>query len=563
MTFEIRRGEFVLLGGASGCGKSTLGLCFMGIRPGMLPGRTEGSLLVEGRSSLERQTHAIAKDMGMVLQSPDDQISNLIVEDEIVFGLENNCYPPTEIDVRLKEALEVGELEHLNRRPVWELSGGEKQRVALASMVALRPPILWLDEPTSNLDPRGEREVWATIQRLRERYGTTVVLVQHNVDAVLPKIDRVILMDGGVVFDGRPHQLVKEFGWRVRDELGLWLPQATEVAFRLKDRGWSIPNIPLGDDVRGEEALRAAYLDRLATSGGGHLDGPSRETDTDEVQSIEAPVEEDAPVGISWLRVQQVSYTHPGSSVQALSGVTLGVSKGEMVALVGPNGAGKSTLTMMMVGLINASTGAITVDGTNTTSLGPERLGSRVAYVFQNPDHQFIADTVEDEVAHGPRALGWAPTEVQQRTEEILGRLGLLDARSRHPFTLSMGQRRRLSVGCMLAPRPEAIILDEPTFGQDWRSASELMALMKSLNVEGTTIILVTHDMRLVAEYARRVFVLVDGRLIFDGTPAALFDAPEILSAASLDRPPVANLARTLIGEVALTPAELVVKMDR
>ncbi|MBI2756539.1 MAG: ABC transporter ATP-binding protein [Chloroflexi bacterium] len=546
VSFRIRPGEFALIAGPSGSGKSTLGLCALGVRPGLLLGRAEGDLLVRGSSSLRRPTCKIADDLGIVFQSPDDQISNLTVEDEIVFGLENHQLTRSEIASRLEEVLDLCRLRVYRKRSVWELSGGEKQRVAIASMLALKSPVLWLDEPTSNLDSAGEYQVWDTVERIRRSSDTTIIAVQHNIDHVLPLVDHVVLLvDGAVAFDGPPAELLRTHRWRLPSDWGLWLPQATDVAMRLQDRGIAITTLPHGG------AAVAPWLptELLQHHEGSRVAAKNNEPSAEPADSTTA----EAP----WLEVKDLTFSY-GSGTRLISNVSLSVQRGEMIAIVGPNGAGKSTLTMLLVGLLQPTRGSVVVGGLRTNRASPAELGRKIAYVFQYPEHQFIANTVLDEVAHGVRALRKPMAEVATTAEAALRRIGLWEWRDRHPFNLSMGQKRRLSVACMLVTEPDGIILDEPTFGQDWLSATQLMRFMQSLNQENRTVMVVTHDMRLVAEYVSRVLVVVGGAIVFDGSAEQLFCKPDLLKAAQLIQPPVVQMSLEACGRPSLTTAAFV-----
>jgi energy-coupling factor transporter ATP-binding protein EcfA2 len=560
IVFEVHKGEFVLLAGPSGCGKSTMALCLMGIRPGMLLGRADGDLLVNGLSSMSRPVHQIAQDMNIVFQSPDDQISNLTVEDELVFGLENRQMSVPAMEAKLKEVLEVCQLDRLKHREVWRLSGGEKQRVAMASILALEPPILLLDEPTSNLDPQGAQEVWDMVERIRDRYHSTIILVQHNIDSVLPNVDRVLLMNRGeLCFDGSPDELVRTFGWRLRDEWGLWLPQATEVGLSLQSKGIELPRVPLGTQ-EAQSLLGSVRLD------------PAAEPEPGEPDCSVRPKSEEATAGQSqgtasraatpWLKVEGLRFRYHKDAPEVLKGISLSVGYGEKVFIVGPNGAGKSTLAMQLIGLLKPTQGRITIDDQDTMPLSPAQVAHQIAYVFQYPEHQFIANSVYQEVAHGPTALKWAPERIADKTEEMLRRIGLWDYRERHPFSLSMGQKRRLSVACMLIMEPRAIILDEPTFGQDWRNANELMLYLQSLNEEGTTVMCITHDMRLVAECARRVLVVCDGQIAFDGSPGKLFMNRDVLARASLQPPPIFTIGEEILGRGVLSTESFLATLE-
>jgi energy-coupling factor transport system ATP-binding protein len=542
VSFEVDLGAFMLVLGRSGAGKSTLALNMVGIYPDYFGGRNQGAMLVNhpekgliNRREIEAGERF--KLVNMLFQNPEDQIVTLTVEEEIGFALENYLYEPPEIHRRIDRALDLVGLKGFRRRSTMQLSGGEKQRVALAAMLALEPRVLILDEPTSNLDPAGTADVLATIDRVRSLVDLTVMVIEHEVDEVFDRVDSVLLVDDQEVHGPfSPRAFMDERGLHVRDTMGLWIPQATEVALDLRNRGHAVGDMPLN----GDELVNA-----VSSLGTFPL---APEPSSSETSPVAPPQE-------AVIEVDDVSFSYGDRPV--LDGVSLTASRGELLAIVGQNGSGKSTLASLFNGINTPDAGEVRVDGKATTDYDFAHLVKRVAYIFQVPEKQFIRNTVRDEIAHGLQALGLPPAEVEERTAEFLASVRLTERADASPYVLSHGQKRRLSVACMVVGKPEVVVLDEPTFGQDYHQARNLMQILRGLADDGASVVFITHDMRLVAEYADRTAVLNDGRIVFEGTPAALFAASDVLAAARLKPPSVHDFSHKILGEPVLTTPDL------
>lgn len=500
VSLELGEGEFVLVIGPSGCGKSTLALCLNGVIPQVMGGRIGGRVRVFAQDPTERPVYEMATQVGIVFQDPDSQLCTIYVRDEVAFGPQNLLVAADEIRRRIRESVSFVRLDGLEDRPVFTLSGGQKQRTAIASVMAMEPRLIVLDEPTSNLDPAGALEVLEVVRHLRETRRVTVVVIEHDISRMVALADRLVVMDkGGVLAEGAPREVLRRHGPALRDELGLRLPQTVEFALEAASRGAPLDPFP----VLPEEIAPASV--RLGT----------RNTPP---SGREAREEERQPV----IRMRGVGYTYP-DGVEALRGVDQDVGRGEVVALVGQNGSGKSTLASLLVGLRRPTEGELWVDGLDVQTATIQELARKVAYVFQYPEHQFITDRVDEEVAFGLRSRRLPPDDVAKRVDEILATFQLGDLRDRHPLRLSMGQKRRLSVACMLVLDPQVLVLDEPTTGQDRRNTDALMRLLDGLNAEGLTIMFITHDLHLAALHADRVVVLEGGSVRFSGPPEALF----------------------------------------
>jgi energy-coupling factor transport system ATP-binding protein len=550
VSFSVEKGSFVLILGESGSGKSTLALNLVGIYPDYFGGFNEGRILVNHRTKglvnrRELDRGERFQTVNMLFQNPEDQIVTLTVEEEVAFALENYLVPPGDIRPRVARALDQVGLQGFKDRSTLKLSGGEKQRVALAAMLAMEPSVLILDEPTSNLDPAGTEEVLDAIRLVREQVDITLVIVEHEVDRIFHQVDEVLLVDGLAVHGPEsPREFLTKRGMRVRDDMGLWIPQASEVSLELARRGVSLSRTHL----TGEE-----LVDDLGAAGTREPAAPPPERHAAQPRLV-ATAE---PV----ITVRGVSFSYPTKS-DVLSDVDLDVHKGELLAIVGQNGSGKSTLASCLTGLFDPTSGTVTVDGKPTGDYKFADLARRVAYIFQVPEKQFIRKSVYEEMAHGLKALKVPTEEMERRVDAVLKTVRLDERKDSSPFLLSHGQKRRLSVACMVISEPQVVILDEPTFGQDWRQAGRLMDYMRRLADAGAAVTFITHDMRLVAEYADRCVAMSDGRIIFEGDPHELFSSSGVLTAAKLKAPPVFDFSKELLGEPTLGTTELIDQLE-
>jgi energy-coupling factor transport system ATP-binding protein len=553
VSLSVDVGDFVLILGASGSGKSTLALNFVGIYPDYFGGYNEGRIFVNhpekglvNRREIDRGQRF--RTVNMLFQNPEDQIVTLTVEEELAFALENYLVPASEIPASIDRALDLVGLSGFKDRSTLKLSGGEKQRVALAAMLAMEPRVLILDEPTSNLDPVGTREVLEAVQRVRDRVDITLLLVEHEVDEVFHLVDKLLCVEGKKVQGPfSPREFIDSRGLDVRDRMGLWIPQASEVGLELRERGVDAGPIALtGDElVSAVKALpRAAQAPPVmgtgeSASGNGH------------------PAPAGRVPGETVIETRDLGFSYPTRS-DVLRGVSVDVRRGELLAVVGQNGSGKSTLASLMNGILKPSTGEVLVHGKSTADYKFADLAKRVAYIFQVPEKQFIRNTVADEMAHGVRALGLPEDEVESRVDGVLHSVALQERKDASPYLLSHGQKRRLSVACMVVSEPEVVILDEPTFGQDWLQAQRLMDYLRELADKGAAVTFITHDMRLVAQYADRCVAMAGGEVIFEGAPGELFSSPAVLQRAHLKPPPVFDFSAELLGKPVLQTRDLI-----
>ncbi|MFE5409621.1 ABC transporter ATP-binding protein [Microbacterium sp. NPDC056569] len=541
VSFDVAPGEVVLLLGPSGSGKSTLTLALNGLLPQAVPATVAGSVEVDGLDTQSTPVAELSTRVGMVFQDPDAQLVTGTLLDEVAFGPENLRMPVAEVLARAEEALRrVGLWERRRDNPD-RLSGGGRQRLAIACALAMGSPLLVLDEPTANLDPAGIEEVYAALAELVAAGDRAILLVEHNLDAAVGFVDRVVVLDhdGFLAADGSVDDVLRG---RAEDlhAMGVWLPVSTLAALRLRRAGFRLDPLPLTPDE-----LRAALDAEPA---------PASSSPRPPLLAESTPDRSSATGGLGekgWSRDRNAGATDPDplitvrgltlrrSRTDVLHDVDLDVPRGAFVAVVGANGAGKTSLIQALAGVVSPPKGTVHVDGLDVGRADARTLSSRIGFVFQNPEHQFIAHTVFDEIAHGLRRQHLSDEEVRVRTEALLERFGLSAKADSHPFLLSGGQKRRLSVGTALVAGAPVLVLDEPTFGQDRARADELLSLLSELNAEGTTIVVVTHDMQLVTDYADRTVVLADGRVLAEGPTADLFADDALIARAGLRPPPL------------------------
>lgn len=521
-TFDIAPGEVVLLLGPSGSGKSTLTLALNGLIPHAVPAAVAGTVLVDGLDTAATTVAALSTRVAMVFQDPDAQLVTGTLLDEVAFGPENLRMPVAEVLARSESALRrVGLWERRAENPD-RLSGGGRQRLAIACALAMGSPLLVLDEPTANLDPKGIEEVYAALGELVASGDRAILLVEHNLDAAVGFVDRVVVLDhdGHVAADGRVDDVLRH---RADDlhAMGVWLPVSTIAALRLRRAGFVLDPLPL-TPAELRSGLAAEPPRGVSTTAAPSAAGSEKTAD-----AASAPL----------IAVRGLSMRRGG--VEVLHGIDLDVAAGEFVAVVGANGAGKTTLIQALAGVIPPPRGTVRLGGLDVGRTDARTLSSRIGFVFQNPEHQFVAHTVYDEIAHGLRRQHLPDAEVRERTMALLRRFGLESRAESHPFLLSGGQKRRLSVGTALVAGAPVLVLDEPTFGQDRARADELLGLLGELNAEGTTVIVVTHDMQLVTEYAHRTVVLDDGRIVANGPTPEVFADAALIERAGLRLPPL------------------------
>lgn len=547
INYRHRRGEFTVIVGETGAGKSTLCRCLNGLIPSFTKGRLDGSLQVAGQRESERpQVYELARIVGLVFQDFEAQLFSTNVELETAFALENFAVDRDQMKTRVDRALNRVGLSGFEQRDPASLSGGEKQRLAIASVLAGSPSVVVMDEPTTDLDPVGKRDIFKLAQVLRNEIEG-IILVEHETEHVL-SADRILLMhEGRIVQEGPPGEIladprnVERLGVRplqttvLLSQLGLETDALTiqDAAARIRSAGWRV-----------RESARESLADARRSE-----------------RPHESPGEPPGEPRQSVVRVENLVFRY-GDAPPAVDGVSLDIAAGEFVALVGQNGCGKTTLAKHLNGLHVPTEGEVRVLGKSTTDWTLPELGRRVGFVFQNPDHQIFANTVRDEVAFGARNYGFSEKEVGERVDDALAETGLSGRDLEDPFNLTRGERQQLAVASVLATDPEILVLDEPTTGLDYRGQVAILNLVRRLNESGRTVVMITHSMWVVAEYADRCVIMSGGRVVQDGDVRSCFSNPELLESLYLEAPEAVRLGYEF-GLVARSVKEIADCLER
>ncbi|MBC7233246.1 MAG: ATP-binding cassette domain-containing protein [Chloroflexi bacterium] len=524
ISLEIHKGEFLGLIGPTGAGKTTLCLTLNGIVPQFYGGRFFGRVTVAGLDTVDHPISTLARHVGVVFQDPETQLIATSVENEIAFALENLCVPREEIKERIPRVLAAVRLEGTEHKHPHELSGGQKQRLAIAAALAMQPDLMVLDEPTSQLDPVGAEEVFATVRELNREVGMTIVMASHAAEEMAEYADRIVLLyDGRIIAAGTPDEIYAQID--LLYEHYLRPPQVAETFYMIGKRGAPVNKPP----VRMREG--AMLLDTLYQQ-----------------CTIAAPKNLSMPVfhrGEPLLSVQDLKHTYPDGT-QALQGVSLDIHEGEYVLIIGQNGAGKSTLVKHFLNLLRPTAGTVKIGGVEVGNFSVSELARRIGYVAQNPDNQIFSTTVGNEVSFALRNLGYSAKEVEERTVESLEAMGLLDVRDAHPLSLPKGDRARVVIAAILAMKPEVIIFDEPTTGQDFRGARFILDISRKLHQMGKTVLVITHHLYLMPEYAERVIVMGKGTILLDAPIREAYHQVELLRSTFLSPPQAVLLAQQL-----------------
>ncbi|MBO5239317.1 MAG: energy-coupling factor transporter ATPase [Lachnospiraceae bacterium] len=561
ISLQIVPGEFVGILGQNGSGKST----FAKLLNALLE-PTEGMITVAGMDThKEDNIWEIRKNAGMIFQNPDNQIIGTTVEEDTAFGPENIGLESSEIIQRVADALElVGMTAYYQQSPNC-LSGGQKQRVAIAGVLAMRPKCIIFDESTAMLDPQGRKEVLQAAHALNQEQNITILYITHEMEEVI-NADRILVIhQGQLVMEGTPKEVFQS-GEQLQ-EYGLVLPRVSQLAVRLHENGIDFAENVLNIEEFISEVNRVKAYTRIQAMGAGRerdsvvanpdvkqkgRDAFLQEQNRDS-ERLEAEVQENRQNAMTkGLVLDQVSYEYSPKTIyayQALKNINLTINKGEFLAIIGHTGSGKSTLIQHFNGLLSPSEGHIYYEGKDIYEKGYLRvqLRGKIGLVFQYPEYQLFAETVLEDVSFGPKNLGLPLLEVQQRAFEAIEAVGLKDTiYDLSPFELSGGQKRRVAIAGVLAMKPEILVLDEPVAGLDPAGRKELLELLKALNEQGMTIVLVSHNMEDVAEYAKRVLVMENGSIILDGTTSRIFQDKKKLEKLGLELPVTAELMREL-----------------
>ena len=515
ISFDIAKGEKVLILGPSGSGKSTLAQCLNGIIPNIHKGQAQGQVRIDGQDIFKQSIYDKSQLVSTVLQDPDGQFIGLTVAEDLAFALENDCADQSEMKDKVAlwaERLDLTSL--LNHRPQ-DLSGGQKQRVSLAGVLIDESPILLFDEPLANLDPKSGQETIDLIDKIHKEVGATTIIIEHRLEDVLYRpVDRILLVnDGELLFNGSPDELLSS---TLLLENGIREPLYVTVLRQL------------GFDTRSAQNL--SQLDALDLS---DLALPDRVLKDKKDSSSD-----------SILKVEGLSVSY-GDNPAIIEDLSFSLKKGERLAIVGKNGAGKSTLAKALCGFV-PSQGKLTYKGQDISQDSIAERSERIGFVLQNPNQMISQTMIFDEVALGLRLRGIEEAEVEERVHEVLKTCGLYSFRKWPISALSFGQKKRVTIASILVLKPEIIILDEPTAGQDYKTYTDIMTFLDSLQKQGHTIVMITHDMQLMLEYSDRCLVVVEGKVIADDNPVTILNQKGLLESANLKQTSLYTLGQKL-----------------
>ena len=507
---QIRKGEKVVIAGPSGCGKSTLAHCINGLIPNSYPGKATGSLTVNGKNALELGLFELSKIVGTVLQDSDGQFIGLTVAEDIAFALENDCIPQDEMRTRVRKVAQLVDVERVLSHAPHEISGGQKQRVGLGGVMVGQVDVLLFDEPLANLDPATGKQTIALIDEIQKQTGCAVIIIEHRLEDVLYRpVDRVVVLsDGRIIYNGDPDTLLcgsvlQDSG--IREPLYVTALKYAGITPTHDMRPSYLPELVLSDEQKKQVC---SWFDRLPP--------------------VEQPPEQDV-----LLDVKEIDFTYENGH-HALCDLSVMIHKGEMLSIVGTNGAGKSTFSKVICGFEKQQKGTITLSENDLNGYSIKERADHIGYVMQNPNQMISKTKIFDEVALGLRNRGVSEEDIRPRVEETLKICGLYPFRNWPISALSYGQKKRVTIASILVLKPEIILLDEPTAGQDLKHYTDIMDFLSELNRQGVTVVLITHDMHLMLEYTPRAVVFNEGRIIADKAAAEVLNDPEIVEAAHL-----------------------------
>jgi cobalt transport protein ATP-binding subunit len=523
INLTINKGEFILLTGPSGCGKTTFCRTLNGLIPKFYNGKMVGQVIINGLDTAKYSTMELAQHVGLIFQNPDNQIFALTVEKDIAFGLENLGKNREEMYKEIDWAAGVTGINNLRQRATHELSGGQKQRLTIASVLAMHPSIIVLDEPTSFLDPVGAEHIFEVLDHLNKDLEITVILIEHRIDIAAKYADRILVFDQGEVrSDGTPVEILSREDTRL---LGVGIPRILSLAKLLKYNK-RFPPYPLSaeqfyqalisDLPRKKEKITKKVTSEVKELSGEHHHKPL-------------------------IELRNVYFDYPGN-VQALKSVDLTIHQGDFIAIMGENGAGKTTLVKHFNGLLRPKKGDVFFDGINISEKSVAQLARRIGLVFQNPDDQLFEETVEKEISFALHNFGMNESFIEKRVNWALNLLDIDQYKEKSPFALSGGERKRVALASVLAWDPDVLVLDEPTIGQDYGQKERLRHFLMQLRTQGKTVIIVTHDVEFVAESQPRIILMAGGRVVTEGTTKEIMTNLEALELCSVAQPEITRL---------------------
>jgi energy-coupling factor transport system ATP-binding protein len=514
INLTVASGSFVTIMGHNGSGKTSLVQACNRITPLFHKGDFSGIVKVDGEDISKRTIASMAAQIGMIFQDFESQLFSTNANLDLIFGAENLVVPPSEIVLRSDKIIQELHLENILNRYSSTLSGGQKQRLAIASILMMQPKILILDEPTTDLDPESQEEIKDLILQMR-RMGHTIILVDHSPEFASYADTVVLMKDGRILAQGAPHEILSNTV--AMETCGVRIPQMTAFLSAFH----SLATITTPEETA--EIMKSMEIF----------------PDTQRYHEI-VKNETSATISIEVIELKDVSFSYDATHV--LDCISLKIYEGDFIALLGQNGSGKTTLAKIINGLIRPHSGSILFRNQSIEKISPAQRAMKIGYVFQNPDNQIFCPSVREELAFGLKNLRLAQTEIELRIKNALEIIGLEGKAEEDPFILPKGDRQRVAVASVLAMQPEIIILDEPTTGLDYRDQLSMMRLIKSLNEQGHTIVMITHCMSIVLEYARRVIILKSGKILADGGVREVFARTESIESAALAPPPITCL---------------------
>ncbi len=530
VSMTINQGEFVVVLGRNGSGKSTLARLMNAL---LIP--KQGTVIIDGLSTHEGEhVWEIRKTLGLVLQNPDNQIVATTVEEDVAFGPENLGVEPSEIRTRVDDSIKLVGMEAYAHHSPHMLSGGQKQRIAIAGILAMSPKCIVLDEATSMLDPSGRKEVLEVLHTLNREKGITIILITHHMDEAVSAHQVMIMQEGRLTLRGTPRQIFKNVE-AVR-EAGLDVPQVTALAYDLKKQGLVINELPVSMD------------EMVQVTKGILQNAPMKNRNawtTEKVTPDQAKHE-------NIITVKDLNHVYmAGTTYQqhALKHINLTVRRGEILGIIGHTGSGKSTLVQHFNGILKPSSGTLEIDGLEASGKALKELRKKVGLIFQYPEHQLFEETVYKDITFGLLKMGLSAEEIKKRVFHVIDLLGISpELLEKSPFELSGGQKRRVAIAGVLAMEPGVLVLDEPTAGLDPKGSTEVFKILSKLNQdEGTTIIIISHNMEDIAAFCHRVAVMHKGELALCGTPREIFSRSNELKSYGLAVPKITELFEQLV----------------
>ena len=552
ITLEIEKGGFVGIIGESGAGKTTLCNCINGLIPHHYTGDFYGSVKIDGDDTFDVDAGKLALKVGSVFQDIESQLTGYFVEDEILFGLENFGIPADQIENRIASALETLGISELRHREISTLSGGQKQKVVFAAILALEPQILVLDEPTGELDPASSVQIFALLKKLNEEKGITIVIAEQKIMLLCEFVKKLIVLEKGTcVHYGEIRSTLTH--QKEMEEAGINCPRVLTLTGKMEKENL-LPADCTGEGRICLNANEAAQIVKKAvgTKALRQAQGP--------LAGVAEPVEtqESSDTVLSF---QNVSFSY--NETANVKNLSVNIHKGDFTAIIGSNGAGKSTFSKLCNGLLKPSAGDVLVLDKNTKKEKVSNLAKHIGFLFQNPDRQICCGTVREEIAFSLRNNKVPEAEIKTRVENTIKEFGFNP--DTEPFNMSRGQRQRLCLACLIALNPEILILDEPTTGLDYRECMEVMEKIRQLNENGTTVIMVCHDMEVVLDFAKKIIVMNRGEILGEGPARKVLNDDTLLNKARLLPPQIAQVAKLLGSgfEGIFTDDELIARIKK